>query len=192
VTTSFYVRDSACVAPINVTVPVTVHPLPSVTITPSTSIICPGNLTQINLQGGSSYTWISASGTIAVTQTPAMVQVTPTITTTYTVNSTNIFGCNGKKQYTVSVSSCLGIDGHETDRLFMAYPNPAKDQLFLSTNENEEYSFQLIDLTGRKVMHGSEKGTSVISLFGLPDGLYFLQISGHEANETVKIIKLSN
>ncbi len=77
---------------------ITVNALPSLTISASNSIICPGYATTLNISGASNYTWYPGGFTI-----PSIIQ-NPTITTTYSVIGINaISGCTNMAINTVSV-----------------------------------------------------------------------------------------
>jgi len=77
---------------------ISVNALPSLTISASNSIICPGYATTLNISGASNYTWSPGGFTIA-----NIIQ-NPTITTTYSVIGINaISGCTNMAINTVSV-----------------------------------------------------------------------------------------
>ena len=67
---------------------VTVNPLPTVGVSPSTpTAICTGNSTTLTASGASTYSWSPATGLSATTG--ATVTASPTTTTTYTVTGTD-------------------------------------------------------------------------------------------------------
>ena len=69
---------------------VTVHTIDNIIISPNV-ILCPGESTQINASGGTSYEWTPADG-LDYTNVPNPI-ATPGQTTVYTVTVTNEFGC---------------------------------------------------------------------------------------------------
>lgn len=56
---------------------------------------------------------------------------------------------------------------------FILYPNPAKDIIHISINDNKKYSFKVINSLGQLLLTTSEKS---IHLKGLASGEYFLSI----------------
>ncbi len=87
-------------------VTVTVNPLPTVSIS-GDATVCAGDQANITASGASTYVWDNGLGT------NASVFVSPTSTTTYTVEGTDGNGCSASEQFTVSVNAIdvsVGID----------------------------------------------------------------------------------
>ncbi|MCU0438360.1 MAG: T9SS type A sorting domain-containing protein [Raineya sp.] len=78
---------TGCVQTTNV--PVNFSAVPTVTITPNTATICPGEQVTLTASGANTYTWSPATGLSATTG--ATVIASPTTTTTYTITGSN--GC---------------------------------------------------------------------------------------------------
>ncbi|MFT5070536.1 MAG: hypothetical protein ACI8V8_000497 [Chitinophagales bacterium] len=73
---------------------------------------------------------------------------------------------------------------HENN--FVIYPNPASNQLFIESENLQDYEFNIINLLGKKVAFGSINGqTATIDISSLPPNVYILII----ANEAVKFVK---
>lgn len=85
---------------------VRILPIPTLTVSPSTSV-CAGSSTTLSVSGGTSYTWAPASGLSCTTCSNPVA--TPTATTTYTVTGTNANGCTSTKTVTVTVNPLPGI-----------------------------------------------------------------------------------
>lgn len=77
--------------PQTITRNVTVHPQPVLSVSTSSSAICPGDHMQLDAQGANLYTWNPTAG-LNVFSGPT-VQASPASSTTYTVQGTSIFGC---------------------------------------------------------------------------------------------------
>lgn len=77
---------------------INVLPLPSITGTASSSVICPGDMITLTGSGGVTYSWIN----IGLTNP---VAVTPSAPTTYTVFGMGINGCFNYDTVSVSISS---------------------------------------------------------------------------------------
>jgi hypothetical protein len=83
------------------TVMLIVIPNPTINVSPASPTICSGASSTLTASGGTSYTWtIPPSGT---TVTNNLV-VSPTVTTVYTVASTNQNGCPGTRTVMVTVN----------------------------------------------------------------------------------------
>jgi len=78
------------------------NPLPTLTITPTSSSICAGGSDSIKASGANSYTW-APSTALSVT-TGSGVKASPTSTITYTVTGTNSNGCINTQTVTITVN----------------------------------------------------------------------------------------
>ncbi len=76
----------------------TVNPLPSINITPTSPITCSGQNITLTANGGSSYLW--SNGAIG-----SSLAVAPTTTTTYSVTGTDANGCSATASKTVNIYS---------------------------------------------------------------------------------------
>jgi len=81
---------------------VTVHPLPDIAPTPTASNICLGNSVPLLAHDGITYAWSPATGL----DNPALAGpvANPTVSTTYTVLVTSVYGCVDSDSVLVSVS----------------------------------------------------------------------------------------
>ncbi len=82
----------------NITLPITVNPLPTVTANATATSICSGDPVTLTGGGATSYTWDNG-----VTDGVAF---NPTATTTYTVTGTDGNNCSNTAQVTVTVNNC--------------------------------------------------------------------------------------
>ncbi len=88
----------------------TVNPNPTVSVTgnPSSLVICSSGSVQLTASGANStYNWTPIDG-LDVT-TGAVVNASPTATTTYTVVGTNVTGCTGTATITVTFSAGVTV-----------------------------------------------------------------------------------
>jgi hypothetical protein len=81
---------------------VTVNPLPSVAVSPSTAVICLGHSISLAASGASTYSWTPSAG--LNTPAGATVSASPSGTTAYTVTGTDINGCKNSAMRTVTVN----------------------------------------------------------------------------------------
>jgi hypothetical protein len=96
--------ENGCVDSVTVTVGAQNSPL-TVTAIPDQNPICEGESVSIALGGATNYT--VSSGMYGTTSSGAPVIVSPTGTTTYTVNGTDEFGCFGTTTVTIEVDSLI-------------------------------------------------------------------------------------
>lgn len=68
-----------------------------ITITTTSTSVCPGQSTFLTALGAATYTWSSAANT-------STIIVNPIVNTTYTVSGTNSFGCSGTNTIIISVN----------------------------------------------------------------------------------------
>jgi hypothetical protein len=127
--------------------------------------ICEGDRTQLFAEGGVSYAWDFGS----VAQNPL---VSPTETTTYSVDVTDVYGCTASAQVTVQVRSCestSGIDDNSNIQLTVG-PNPTWGELWvnLGLTEGADVNLSIVDALGR-TLRTDALGT-------LPAGLHRQQI----------------
>lgn len=101
---SFSYISNGCQSPTE-TIPVTVNPIPVVTVNSST--ICIGDNTTLNANGATTYNWSPANGLSAVTG--ASVTANPTVTTVYLISGTTL-GCTGTTTATVTVNNLPLVD----------------------------------------------------------------------------------
>jgi hypothetical protein len=110
VSTTIYTVSGAnglCVT--NNTISLNVVSNPTISVTGNTTI-CKGSKALLTASGVSSYTWSTGANT-------ATINVTPTITTTYTISGEDANNCNNTQVYTVSVISSKSIFGNVTNTL---------------------------------------------------------------------------
>lgn len=67
------------------------------------------------------------------------------------------------------------------------YPNPAKDVVTIASELGETLNYRILNLAGQTVIDGSTVSGSTISVSGLMDGIYLLEI---QANGKAQLLKL--
>ncbi len=80
---------------------INVIPLPTISVTPSTSSICLGSSVTLASSGANSYSWSPSAG--LNTTVGNIVQASPVTTTTYTVTGTTSLGCTSRATAIVNV-----------------------------------------------------------------------------------------
>ena len=160
-----------------------VIPTPTVNAISSTSLICVGQSASLTASGASTYTWNTNATTSAIV-------VSPTITTTYTVNGTAANGCSKVATVTQNVSACTNLNVNTILSEIAVYPNPTNGMLTIELPNGGVSIIQLINSIGQIVVNEkvvNEK--SQINLQHLPSGIYFLKANTNGQLKTVRIIK---
>jgi len=82
---------------------VTVNPLPTLTLSPSSPAVCNGSTTTLTATGATTYSWSPATNLSATTG--ASITANPTTATNYTLTGTNSNGCVNTKAFSVAVNA---------------------------------------------------------------------------------------
>ncbi len=91
----------------------------------------------------------------------------------------------------------IRVDGYSVKEqnsplVFKSFPNPVREELFFEFNKPLLHlpDFRIMDMSGRVVRSGKITGNR-ISVIGMPQGIYILQVydSGKLAGKSVKILK---
>lgn len=152
----------------------------SVLASASSPSICAGESVTLTANGASSYTWSTGPNT-------STLVVSPTVTTTYSVNGVN-GTCSGTANVNVIVNACTGIHENENELLFSIYPNPSDG--FVTILIANKAKLTIIDVLGKAVgnyelIHGSNK----MDLTSLKNGIYYVVIEQNGNRSTKKIVR---
>ena len=152
-----------------VTATITVHSA-SVNLIGS-STICVNETGTLVASGANSYTW-STSGNGSI------INVSPGITTTYSVQGTDNNGCLGSNSITLYVDECTGISELKNkDNEFRIYPNPVNEILNVEFGGVKNAQIFVYDVCGKEIMSNQiERGVSQINVSALAKGIYFIKI----------------
>lgn len=83
------------------TTTVTVNQPPTLTVTPTNTTVCAGNMAALTVSGASTYTW-SSSSTTYTANSNALIDA-PSITATYSVTGQDAFGCHAVNTATATI-----------------------------------------------------------------------------------------
>ena len=168
-------------------VQVAVRAEPEIFVTAAQSTICEGSITQLFAEGGVSYLW----NTGAVSQNPF---VNPEVTSTYTVQVTDVFGCTAESGITITVEECAtstGLDNPGSFSLSVG-PNPTWGTLWvnLALVNQVEMTWNIYDAAGRLVRsYPSEQMASGIHQrtldTKLENGRYWLVLDAGEQRRSL-------
>jgi len=91
----------------------------------------------------------------------------------------------------LSVSLCdsatTSIEEEYFERAVTVYPNPASEKVFISLDNPENFTVQIINATGQLVL--SEKNERTIDIALLQNGIYFLKIQQAGEERSFKLVK---
>ncbi|MDI9342674.1 MAG: T9SS type A sorting domain-containing protein [Sediminibacterium sp.] len=158
-------------APVSKTL--TVNASPTINILPNNTTICQGNSVTMTVSGAATYSWSNGS-------TSTSVNVTPSVTTNYSVTGTSQAGCSVLASKTVSVVICTGVESFLlNENNIRIYPNPASDvlQVSIPSGTFQDYALELYNTLGQMVAYKKTSGNlSQITIEHLESGYYHLVI----------------
>ena len=163
---------------------VTVNPNPTVISLTSNTFICIGGSAVLTASTtATSYAWNTGASTMSIS-------VTPTVTTTYSVNVTDVNFCSSSAFVTVNVSTCTGIDELIANTVTV-YPNPNNGtiNITLTSELTKNSTLEIYDAIGKLIateVLSNELNTLNIS--NLSNGIYSFRVLNN--NNMVKSGKL--
>lgn len=102
---------------------------------------------------------------------------------TYTYTDGN--GCTNDATQIAVVDACAALD-ELSDEVFVLYPNPASDEVFI-TSQTEIETIIVIDLHGKEQARFGNQPTT-FSVEGLPKGLYLIRIETASFTATKRLV----
>ncbi|MBL7911607.1 MAG: SBBP repeat-containing protein [Bacteroidia bacterium] len=182
---TYYAEANGCAPSISRTpVSVTVNPTPAVTVVSNSSLLCVGQTATLTASGATSYSWNT-------TATSSTIAISPTITTSYTLNGTDANGCSNLVSITQSVSACTGFDTLSSsilNSIHKIYPNPNSGKFIIETNEQS--NLILTDIFGKIIINKVLSfGQNIIDIENYIHGIYFVKLKIDEKYINFKIIK---
>lgn len=172
--------SNGCVSSVVVST-VTVNGLPVLLASTNNTLLCAGQSTSLSVTGANTYTWNT-------NETTSVIVVSPSTTTTYSVQGTDVNGCMNNATVTQNVSTCTGINSSEIDGICNVYPNPTHGLVIVDASS--ELSIYVTDVIGNHVF--SEvfpEGKHSIQMDNQPNGIYFIKISKDGFSKTLRVIK---
>ncbi len=159
-----------------------VLPKPNLTINASQGFVCSGSSVTLSATGASSYTW-SLGGTVST------CTIAPLANTIYTVSGANQSGCMNQATYTQFAYLCNGVSENAGDR-FSIYPNPARTKINIVTSGNDtEIKYQLVDAIGRVLKEGKFSATIEIDIENFAAGVYLLSVVKDREKSVMRLVK---
>lgn len=159
--------------------------LPSINSTTSSTLICSGETSTLTANGASTYTWSTGAN-------GASIVVSPTITTTYTVNGTYSNGCTNSSTITQNVDACIGIKEHNVSSTIKIYPNPTKDKIeFILSNSSTDIKIKILNSLGQAVLEDKRTNSNKFTLdvSNYTNGIYFVEVESNQGISRAKFVK---
>lgn len=157
-------------------------PAPSFSVVAKTSIC--KNVTQTLSVSDAAFTY-SWSGL----GTSTAVVVSPSVTITYSVLATNtVTGCSSTKLITINVSTCLGFaESQDVTGEVLIYPIPSTGSFNLQS-EQAVIELEVLDASGKLILHKKELSIKEFSLPTNSKGLFFVRIKTEKGMSTKKVV----
>lgn len=127
----------------------------------------------ISLVDASAFTLGTVDITYASTDTPDSIEIIFSATNIASPVEGSILNVDDVALNFVSNASVAKVP---LEALNSVYPNPAKDNLYIKTNDNKATSIEITDLSGRTIDVMNIKGTSIINIAHLNDGNYLYNL----------------
>jgi len=181
VTTSYTVVGSSgsCRDTSNVTV--NVNALPVLQISSTASVICVNEGVELSVTGASNYTW-------STQQTGSVIFVTPSITTTYTVQGTDANNCSSMASYSLTVSDCVLLPESRANTLdIRVFPNPNSGKFYVDLYAESRVS--VYNLLGEMIYSNNlSSGIQEMDLDGFANGIYIITIQTGNSSQSQRLI----
>lgn len=169
----------------NTLINMVVNPLPTISLSIPGATICAGESITFNASGANTYTWLPGnSNGSAFTATPTNPL------TLYTVNGTDINGCENSTQFQVRVTACTGIGEtlSQNQNIFI-YPNPSSGIFNVDFGNIENKEIRIVNLTGQVVQSFStDEQTTTIDITEHAKGIYFVHCTIGNTTHSFKIV----
>jgi hypothetical protein len=148
-------------------VSVNTNSLPVMSANTSASVLCTGNSATLTASGANTYSWTSIGA-------GASIVVSPTTTTTYTVEGTDVNGCTDTISIQQIVSLCTGIHNVVVSDGIKIYPNPSNGFITIVVSDiSKGMYFEVYDAVGKKVVvKDITTNETLINLTELANGIY--------------------
>jgi hypothetical protein len=157
----------------------------NLTLTSNASMLCAGNTATLTANGAASYSWNAVAGS-------SLLVVSPTLSTTYTINAIDANGCSSSASIIQNVSACTSLENVGGNSAFLRiYPNPAKNILVIETGSVEKMDLEIRNALGQLIIykHLINSGQS-LNLEQLPAGIYFVNLlQDHTVIATQKLVE---
>jgi hypothetical protein len=88
------------------------------------------------------------------------------------------------------INDTTGIAGQDDDRLcFSLFPNPVREELFVSTTEEGQWMLELYDASGRRLQQHLFSARTTLDVSALPAGTYFVRLRDEKRSHIESFVK---
>jgi hypothetical protein len=161
-----------------------VLPTPTIGINTTSTLVCKGKTATLTATGATSYSWSNGSNLSSTT-------ISPSITTTYTVSTSNGI-CSASKTLSIKVDNCTDISNNlNSETNFISYPNPFITELNFKNTGTTKMTIRLINALGKVVteFESIEHEELVFNTSQLASGIYFLETTSKDGRYIKKMVK---
>lgn len=164
---------------------VTVHPNPTITVTPAKELICRGETHTLTASGAVTYSWdVPATGSV--------ITVKPNTNIIYEVTGVDANGCESTTLYTAKVSQCSGISETAGLNKIAVYPNPSNGEFVVSAAV--DITLGIMNSVGQEVrtIRLSAGNHYTVEVKDLSSGVYFIvgqDAEGKKVSEKIVITR---
>lgn len=161
---------------------ITVNALPSVFAVSNKTTICVGEMATLSASGALTYTWNTSA-------TTSSINVSPTITTVYTVTGTDANNCANSITLTQNVSACTSImTKFETNIDWQVFPNPNNGEFTIYSQS--DLTISLINELGQllRTFELNQNSNHQVIVKGIQCGIYFMIAQGKDQKVIKKLI----
>jgi hypothetical protein len=167
---------------------VSVNPLPNVTASSNSSVICSGNEVFIYAAGANTYTWSNSINA-------NYIAVQPTITQVYMVIGEDTNGCKNSATFMQLVDLCTNISNINHTETFDLFPNPTRDHFILKINslKNEDVGLSIFDVNGKLVLQSHlelklGENNFIQNISKLAGGVYLIVLNTEKTTIRKKLV----
>jgi hypothetical protein len=149
-----------------------VMPLPTLSVSISSTAICINQTVQVTATGADSYTW---SGAYVSTLNSFKFTAPGTAkTVTFAVTGASPEGCQAAGTISISLKTtvCTGIDEINASSAVTAYPNPFSNELIIGDFTGKAVLYNNL---GQAVLTHEPDNSTTLNTSALPAGVYILQ-----------------
>lgn len=185
-TTTYTVNGSLinnCTSSKNITI--NVGPSPTVSAISSTSVLCAGQSATLTASGAATYTWSTGSNSTSIV-------ISPSVTTTYTLDGSLLNNCSSSSIITQSVSLCTGVNNLAYASGIRIYPNPANDKITIVSENKVPMSIEITNTLGELIYKATDikELNTTIDVSQYQKGVYFVNsYLGGERVNTILIVQ---
>ena len=166
---------------------VSVNPLPTVTVTPSTYTMCNGGLFSVTIQAGGANTYSWTTG--ATTDTTIIHGTGIVGTITVTVTGTDGNGCQNNASAIIDELACAGIENYNNNVSVSIYPNPSKGVFTIeTTNYDDNTTLTIYNSIGQLVYISKLTQATQTLNNKLAPGMYTLRIQNAQGTGAQHIL----